>query len=90
MNFKKILAFLLAAQMLLVSLASCGGNGGSTEETKKTTETKAPETAAPNVGTAPETPAEDGGNNIGLIIGIAAAVVVVGAIAGVVIAKKKK
>ena len=26
MNFKKILAFLLAAQMLLVSAASCGNN----------------------------------------------------------------
>ena len=51
-------------------------------------ETKAPETQAPE--TSAEAPAEDGGNNTGLIIGIAAAVIVIGAIAGVVIAKKKK
>lgn len=51
MNFKKALALILAAQMLLTSLAACSDN--SSDETKGTetnptkVETNAPETAAP-------------------------------------------
>ena len=48
-------------------------------------ETNAPETQAP---TAPAEPAKKG--NTGLIIGIIAAVVVVGAVVGIVLGKKKK
>ncbi len=50
-------------------------------------ETDAPETEAPETE-APAEPAKK--NNTGLIIGIVAAVIAVGAIAGVVITKKKK
>jgi len=60
-------------------------------------ETDAPETDAPVVETdapatdAPATPAEPAAkNNTGLIIGIVAAVVVVGAVVGIVLGKKKK
>ena len=60
-------------------------------------ETHAPETEAPAVETeapateAPTTPAEPTAkNNTGLIIGIVAAVVVVGAVVGIVLGKKKK
>ena len=61
-------------------------------------ETDAPETDAPVVETdapatdAPATPAEPVAekNNTGLIIGIACAVVVVGAVVGIVLGKKKK
>lgn len=42
MNFKKILAFLLAAQMLLVSAASCGNNEKPAETKKPANETTAP------------------------------------------------
>ncbi len=45
MNFKKTLAFLLAAQMVLVSLASCQNGGG--EETKKPEESKKPAETTP-------------------------------------------
>ena len=53
-------------------------------------ETEAPATEAPETS-APTTPAEPAAkNNTGLIIGIVAAVVVVGAVVGIVLGKKKK
>ena len=50
----------------------------------------APETDAPATDAPAATPAEPAKNNTGLIIGIVAAVVVVGAIVGIVLGKKKK
>ena len=51
--------------------------------------TDAPETDAPATDAPAATPAEPAKNNTGLIIGIVAAVVVVGAIVGIVLGKKK-
>ncbi len=53
-------------------------------------ETEAPETDAPETDAPAATPAEPAKNNTGLIVGIVAAVVVVGAIVGIVLGKKKK
>ncbi len=53
-------------------------------------ETDAPETDAPATDAPAATPAEPAKNNTGLIVGIVAAVVVVGAIVGIVLGKKKK
>ena len=52
-------------------------------------ETDAPETDASATDAPAATPAEPAKNNTGLIIGIVAAVVVVGAIVGIVLGKKK-
>lgn len=52
--------------------------------------TDAPATSAPATTADTDTQSDDGGNNIGLIIGIVAAVVVVVVIVVVVVAKKKK
>ncbi len=56
MNFKKIVAVLLAAQMILVGLASCGKNEPA--ETKKTETEPVSETSVPDTSARETEPAE--------------------------------
>ncbi len=60
MKFKKAIAFILAAQMLLMSLAACSDTEDETDApgTDAPVETSAPETAAPETA-APETAAPE-------------------------------
>lgn len=54
------------------------------------TKAPAPETEAPATQAPAETPAEEGGSNIGAIVGVVAAAAVIGGGAAVVLKKKKK
>ena len=60
------------------------------QATPAETEAPTPETEAPATEAPVETPAEEGGNNTGVIIGVVAAVAVLGGGAALVMTKKKK